>query len=82
MYIPSRTAEKFSLCFMTGFNLYMHILPTLLKNQPSLYHVVYLFIVQMTFFTCVLILLYLFALKTNTEKNVTKTHHHRQQQLY
>ena len=33
MYIPSRTAEKFFLRFMTGFNLYMHILPTLLKNQ-------------------------------------------------
>ena len=84
MYISSKTAEKLFLRFMTGFNLYMHISPTLLKkNKHSLCHVVYLFILQMTFFTCVLIsVLSLFALKTNTEKNVTKTHHHQQQQLY
>ena len=36
---------------MTCFNLYMHILPTLYwKIKHSLYHVVYLFILQMTFF--------------------------------
>ena len=36
MYISSKTAEKLFLRFMTGFNLYMHISPTLLKKKQAL----------------------------------------------
>ena len=77
MYIRSKTAEKFFLRFMTGFNPYMYILPTLLKNQAlTMSCSLFVHSANDLFYMCFDLAFFIRLKRLTQKKNITKTHHH------